>query len=138
MTTQAQKDALIAADNAVIAAAAEVTRLINALPVDATTTPPPVVTPPVNPPPTTGVQYLDKTHGTVLVSDGGKLGWNVAPWNADSQGRVAFMANGSTTTVIRGTKLVLQGDRVYAKQPDGSWLLGTAAGPVATTVTVTE
>ena len=130
--TQAQIDALKALN---VQESTLLTALVADTPV--AVPPPVIVPPPVVVPPAT-VPFLDKTHTGVLVSDGGKLGWNVAPWNADAQGRISFMANGSTTTAIRGTKLVLQADHVYAKQPDGTWLLGTVAGPQATTVVVVD
>ena len=102
-------------------------------------TPDAVVSPPVvTPPPVTMNTYISRANPGTLVSvdSGGNLSWGII--GVDIGGLTSFWANGSSSTAVSGTKLVLQAGSAYAKQLDGTWKAGTRWGPQATTVVVVD
>lgn len=83
--------------------------------------------------------YIDRAHpGTLTTTSGGTtLRWSlVGKDNAD--GISTFIANGSFSTAIHGTRLVLQDNVVYAKQADGSWVSGGLWASKPATVKVVD
>jgi hypothetical protein len=113
MTTQAEKDALLAADD-------EVRALIEALVVDVPAPPPP---PPKN-------AYISRGGPTTALVTTGPTGlsWTLYG-NRQADGTDIFVGNVvgasfSATYQVRGKYLVQQGNGVYAKQLDGTWLQG--------------
>ena len=83
----------------------------------------------VVPPPLTVNTYISRTNPGTLVSvdSGGNLSWGM--YGTDVGGLTSFWANGSSSTAVLGTKLVLQAGSAYAKQLDGSWKMGARFGP---------
>lgn len=83
--------------------------------------------------------FIDRAHpGTlVMIERGTTLRWSIAG-NDDADGLSTFIANGSFSTAIKGTRLVLQDGAVYAKQLDGSWIAGSLWGSQTTTLKVED
>ena len=110
--------------------------------------PPPPDNPPVDPPPNTATNYIDRSHPynaltTTLTGKDGTittLHWGISG-NDDGDGNGTFIANGSFSAFVKGQRLVLNGNHVYARVLTngvyGPWMEGTLYGPAAVPAGVT-